>query len=60
MEAAEVHRRTVSMNNRLPKFLTAVPGNALVFGTEVSILSFRVISGVLGGSRRAQVRLAIV
>ena len=60
IEVAKVYRLAVKANTSLPAPFLTSPCNALIFGTEGSVLSFRLISGVLSGSRRAQVRLAIV
>jgi hypothetical protein len=60
IEDAEIYRLDVNANFRLPALTVASPGNSLVFRAEGFVLSFRLISGVLGGCRRAKVCLAIV
>jgi len=47
IEVAEVYRLAVKANTSLPAPFLTSPCNALVFGTEGSVLSFRLISGVL-------------
>ena len=59
-EAAEVYRLAVNANLRLPKFIAAVSGNALVFGTEGSVPAFCLIAVILSLSGRAQIGISIV
>ena len=59
-EAAEIYLLAFIENPCLPKFIAAVSGNALVFGTEGFVPAFCLIAVILSLSGRTQIGISII